>query len=65
MPRISEKSEALQAVSTRIESTKFICLIESSSEKEEALEDYLGDLAIIYASQRYLASRDSTAGQHL
>ena len=46
MPRISE---ALQAVSTTIESTIFICLIESSSEEEEDLEDDLEDLAIIYA----------------
>ena len=67
MPRISEKREALQAVSTTIESTIFICLIESSSEEEEDLEDDLEDLAIIYdviTSQRYLASRDSTAGRH-
>ena len=49
MPRISE---ALQAVSTTIESTIFICLIESSSEEEEGLEDDLEDLAIIYASQQ-------------
>ena len=49
MPRISE---ALQAVSTMIESTIFICLIESSSEEEEDLEDDLEDLAIIYASQQ-------------
>ena len=61
MPRISEKSEALQGVSTTIEST---ILIESSSEDLEDLEDDLEDLAIIYdviTSQRY---RDSTAGRH-
>ena len=67
MPRISEKSEALQAVSTSIESTIFICPIESSSEEEEDLEDDSEDLAIIYdviTSQRYLASRDCIAGRH-
>ena len=42
------KSEALQAVSTTIESTIFICLIELSSKEEEDFEDDLEDLAIIY-----------------
>ena len=48
MSQIFQKSEALPLISTTIESTIFIYLIESSSKDKKDLEDDLEDLTIIY-----------------
>ena len=59
MSQIFQKSEALPLISTTIESTIFIYLIESSSKDKKDLEDDLEDLTIIYdviTQQDYLVS---------
>ena len=44
MPRVSERSQALQAIESAIEVTAWVYALASSSEEEDELEEDLEDL---------------------
>ena len=66
MPRVSERSQALQAIETAMEVTAWVLAVASSSEEEDELEEDLEDLLTaheVITSTRYL-SRGDSAGRH-
>ena len=66
MPRVSERSQALQAIETAIEVTAWVSALASSSSEEDELEEDLEDLLTaseVIKSTLY-QSRGESAGRH-
>ena len=60
MPRVSERSQALQAIESAIEVTAWVYALALSSEEEDELEEDLKDpltTSEVIASSRYLEER--------
>ncbi|RPB25364.1 hypothetical protein L211DRAFT_836696 [Terfezia boudieri ATCC MYA-4762] len=67
MPRTTEKAQALYLIETEAENTVYADALASSSEDENDYEEDLEDLLTlreVIASDRYLLSRNTSAGRH-
>ncbi|KAF8454980.1 hypothetical protein BGX38DRAFT_1267596 [Terfezia claveryi] len=67
MPQTTEKAQALYQIETEAENTVYADALASSSEDENDYEEDLEDLLTlreVIASDRYLLSRNTSAGRH-